>query len=117
MMNQPYQPIKTQSNLGVASFFISLATFLLIMMLLIVVAMIDNRKSQMGDLAGTFFVICFFIIAPLSHLVGTTLGIIALFQKNRKKVFAILGIIFIIGFVSLGGFLVLLLLKAATAFR
>ncbi len=117
MMNQPFQPIKTQSTLGLTSFFISIGTFIFITILLIVLAMIDNRKSQAGELAGSFFLISFFIVAPLAHLVGAVLGIVALFQQNRKKVFAVLGIIFNIGFVSLGVLLALLLLKAATAFR
>lgn len=117
MVNQQVQPIKMQSSLGLASFFISIGTFLFIIILLIVIAMIDNRKSQAGELAGSIFLICFFIVAPLAHLVGAILGTIALFQKHRKKVFAVLGIIFNIGFVSLGTFLALLLLKAATVFR
>ncbi len=116
-MNQQFQPVKMQSSLGLASFFISLGTFIFIIILLIVFATIDNGKSKIGDLAGSLFLICFFIIAPLAHLVGTVLGIIALFQKNRKKVFAVLGIIFNIGFVALGAFLALLLLKAASAVR
>lgn len=117
MMNPQFQPVKMQSKLGLASFFIALATFFFVVILFIVMMALDNRRSQVGEAVTNFWLVCFFILAPLAHLVGTILGIIVLFQKQRKKVFAILGIILNIAFVALGLAVVILLLKVGMAWH
>lgn len=117
MMNQQFQPVKVQSKLGLASFLIAIGTFTFVIVLFIMVMAFDNHRSQVGESLTNFWLVSFFILAPLAHLVGTILGIIVLFQKQRKKVFAILGIILNIAFVALGLSVVLLLLRVGIAWR
>ena len=117
MMNPQFQSIKTQSKLGLASFFIAIGTFIFVIILFIAAMSVDHKRSQIGEFVTNFWLVCFFIIAPLAHLVGIILGLVVLFQKHRKKVFAVFGIILNIGFVVLGLAVVWLLLSVGSIVR
>jgi hypothetical protein len=117
MMNQQVQPVKVQSKLGLASFLIAIVTFIFVIALFIMAMSFDSRRSQVGESLTNFWLVSFFILAPLAHLVGTILGVIVLFQKQRKKVFAVLGIILNIAFVALGLSVVILLLRVGVAWH
>ena len=76
-----------------------------------------SKRSSLNESLSTVWGILFFIVAPIAHGVGLILGIIGLFQKDRKKVTAILGILLNVGFVALGFLFVLLLLSAVAGVR
>jgi hypothetical protein len=56
--------------------------------------------------AATIVVAAMFVVAPLGHLAGFVLGIIALFRKGDRGGLGILGVILNSGVVVLGIFLV-----------
>lgn len=114
MMNVPAK----RSKLGVASFIISIGTFSTVIILLIIALMVSDKHSHGADEKfGGFALSVFIFAAPVAHLVGLILGIIALFQKRYGKFFAVLGIILNILFPALGVLIVFVLLSALSGFR
>ncbi len=107
---QPNLVAQQHSKLGIASLIISLGTFLLYCLVIIaVVAVVGNkvstfqnqdpneiaRQMQSGEMNDilipmVLFVACFFA-SPVLSIVGLGLGIGGLFQKDKQKVFSILG--------------------------
>jgi hypothetical protein len=94
MMSQLMKPSTTQSKLGVASFVIGVSTFAVALLwyaLLIILP--TNSTSGSGNPLFIYYILFLFFVAPVAHLVGEILGIISLFIKDRRKLFAILGIL------------------------
>ena len=95
--------LPSHSKLGIASFLIALAFPSLLLLLLAIPAVgygrIDNQKDD-----EIFLIVIMFggLGGPIIHFVGLVIGIAGAFQKERKRRFAILGIV-------LNGILVLLL--------
>ncbi len=90
---------RTHSTLGIASFCISIG-IPLINILFFVIANISGEFSfrptkEIPTWVSIFqiFWIIFVCLSPFAWLVGVGLGIGGLFQKNRKKLFPILGLI------------------------
>ena len=100
------------SRYGTASLVLATAATLLMFILVIVAGVMQNThgidpnstSSMMGGLAMLF---CMFL-----DLIAVVIGVIALFQKDRKKLFAVLGIV-IVGLTLLGGIGLVLLGLAA----
>jgi len=84
------------SGLGIASFILSIASAVLIF-LLIAIAGIMEASSPTGmdeESAAAVMVGLFLFIFLGATLVALGLGIGGLFQKERQKIFAILGVVF-----------------------
>lgn len=84
------------SGLGIASFALSLLMGLIILGLVITAGVMEvttpggvDEESPQAVVLG-----CFLIIAMLADLAALGLGIGGLIQKDRKKIFAILGTVF-----------------------
>jgi len=86
--------VRRTSKLGVTSFLMALS-FPLFLLLLFAISLamegrIDHEKVSRFD----WFTICCLIIGgPVIHFVGLVLGIAGAFQKERKRLFAVLGIV------------------------
>jgi len=114
MMNEPLK----RSQLGIASFLISIGTFISVVCLIVIALMVSDKKSHgLSELFGQFAFYSFIIGAPLAHLIGLVLGIVALFQKRRGIVFAILGVILNLFFPALGVLIIFVLLSAVAYVR
>jgi hypothetical protein len=83
------------SGLGIASFITSIVSGILIFLLIVIAgAMEVSTPGGMDEKsAGAMMVGLFFVFLGAS-LVALGLGIAGLLQKDRKKIFAILGTIF-----------------------
>jgi hypothetical protein len=84
------------SKLGIASFILSIISIICIFILLIVAGTIEvstpggmDENSAAAAAIGMFY----FLFTGFS-IVGIGLGIAGLFAKDKKKIFAILGLIF-----------------------
>ncbi len=92
---------RKHSRLGLASFAIGLVS-LLIFCLAFVLALgygvsIAASNPSIQSLQSSPTVIFFgllILISPILGLVGAVLGFVAVFQKNSRKLFTILGIVF-----------------------
>lgn len=91
--NYPGQMPPKHSALGISSFVISMVVIVLelVSFLLIAVTAAANNKSNLFGVALTFGLIAIF--GALGNLTGIGLGLAGVIQKNRKKVFSILGLI------------------------
>ena len=84
------------SGLGIASFITSIVSGILIFLLVVILGVMEvstpggvDEKSAGAVMAGLF------LFAFLgASLLAFVLGIVGLMQKDRKKVFAILGTVF-----------------------
>ena len=84
------------SGFGVASFIISILAGLLMFLIFVIATIIQvstpggmDRQSIQAMLVGLSIIALLFF-----DIVAVVLGIVGLFQKKRKKLFAVLGIIF-----------------------
>jgi len=84
------------SGFGVASFIISISVGLLMFLAFVIAAIMQvstpggiDRQSIQAILVGLSIIALLFF-----DIVAVVLGIVGLFQKERKKLFAILGTIF-----------------------
>jgi hypothetical protein len=101
MMNEPLllhrQTIthsKPHSRLGVASFAIGIGTFSVAVLWYALITIISSSAgSQLRANLFIYYLFFLFFVAPVAHLVGEILGIIALFMKNCRKLFPILGLL------------------------
>lgn len=98
-MNEPVLMEQKHSGLGIASFILSLVCGLMIFVLFVVAGVIEvstpggmDEKSAAAIIIGLLIFLDFFIL-----LVAIGLGIGGLIQKERKRLFAILGLVFSIG--------------------
>jgi hypothetical protein len=104
---------KKHSGPGIASFIISIISGLtgLTLFLTIVVAGVIKMTTpgSMDEKSATKIIIGLFSCLSLfAALVALGLGIAGLFQKGRKKIFAILGTIFTAGMILIMIFFVIL---------
>lgn len=82
------------SGVGISSFVISIASGILTFLLLVVAGVMQASGRMSGD-KNAATVIGLFLFAFLGLvLVALGLGIAGLMQKERKKIFALLGTIF-----------------------
>ena len=102
-MDQQRQPRLKHSGLGIASFIVSLAMGVYFILVVFVAAVIATvTPGDMPDTSPAAVIIGLFAVLGLIGCVaGIGLGIAGMCQKNRKKVFSILGLI-INGLIVLG---------------
>ncbi|MBD2866527.1 MULTISPECIES: hypothetical protein [Paenibacillus] len=113
----PAQPLK-HSGLGIASFIISVTMLGAIILSFVVMTSLAADLITGGGLPdeqmllekSPILILFVFLIlgALVLDIVGGVLGIVSLFQKERKKVFGILGTIFC--FLPIVGFFLLFLI-------
>lgn len=83
---------KNHSRLGVASFVIGVVLPILMTIFIISGFFLDTKRNSVGsDVLSVIFVIS--LTFPILHLVGLILGIIGLFVKTKKRLFAVIGTI------------------------
>lgn len=84
------------SGMGIASFAISIVVGVIVFLLIAVAAMATaSTPGGMDDNSPTAMVIGLGIVLMFGlDVVAIGLGIAGIVQKNRKKVFAILGVVF-----------------------
>lgn len=82
------------SGVGIASFVISLIA-IIILLGLILLAILTEAIGISADSQEILYLIIGFsaIILGLLSIIGIVLGIIGVFQEDRKRVFSILGLI------------------------
>lgn len=87
---------KKFSGLGIASFVISIVATVLLFLLFIIAGIIEvSTPGGVDESSATAVIIGFFLITFMFVLIAALgLGIGGIFQKGRKKIFAILGVIF-----------------------
>ncbi len=95
---QPVPPMEAMkhSGVGIASFIMSILLGIF-MFLLIAIAglMAAEAGGAMDEESMGAVILGLFLLAALGlEVVAIILGIVGMFQKQRKKVFAILGIVF-----------------------
>ena len=84
------------SRLGIASFITSIVSGILIFIVIVIAGVIEeSTPGGMDEESAGAAMVGFAAIALLSaELVALGLGIAGLLQKERKKIFAILGVVF-----------------------
>lgn len=84
------------SGVGIASFVTSIVAGVLIFLLVIIAGVLEvSTPGGMGEESIAAVLIGLFLFAFLgAELVALGLGIGGLIQKDRKKIFAILGVVF-----------------------
>ena len=84
------------SGLGIASFITSIVSAIFIFMTLVVAGVVEIASPGGMDEASATAVIIglFLIVFVFASLVALGLGFGGIFQKERKKIFSILGIVF-----------------------
>jgi hypothetical protein len=88
--------VKKHSGLGIASFITSIASAMLIFLLLVIVGIMETAAPGGIDENSAISVIvgALIILFAALVLVAFGLGISGLVQKDRDKIFAILGTVF-----------------------
>lgn len=86
---------RTHSGLGIASFATSLVSAILVLALLVVAGIMEaSAPAGLDEQSPAAIGIgCSMVLFLLCALVALGLGIGALFQKDRHKVFPILGVV------------------------
>ena len=93
-INQQENQVRLKhSGLGIASFIIALLQGLLTYMVILIAGVLAAAGPQRDNEVGFMIVGLLIITGIFTHCVGAGLGIAGLVQKNRKKVFAVLGLI------------------------
>ena len=84
------------SGLGVASFILFIAVFLALIILYTVLATTHASNPQLLEQESIGMALVGFVImgSSLLVLVGVGLGIAGIFQKEKRKVFSVLGLVF-----------------------
>jgi hypothetical protein len=106
--------IFTHSGLGIASFITSLAAGLMVFLtfiLFVIISVIGERLEGCGDIAGIIALVMV-VFGLTGYFVGLVCGIISLFERRRKKIFSLIGIILnALGLALFSGFICLASMK------
>lgn len=88
-------PTRPHSGLGIASFIISLAAGAALVVLLGIAGVIESQPGGMDEeSAGAVLVGLLLALTALAHVLALGLGIAALVQAGRSKLFGVLGTVF-----------------------
>ena len=93
IIQQENQVRLKHSGLGIASFIIALLQGFMNLVVVLIAGVLAAAGPQRGNEVGFMIVGLLVLTGIFTHCVGAGLGIAGLVQKNRKKVFAILGLI------------------------
>jgi hypothetical protein len=103
----PAQPVRGHSGLGIASFVISIIASLIVFVLVVMAGVMTVRAGGQMDEESPEAVIvgCSILAGCMLYFIGIGLAIGGLCQRNRHKVFPVLGlvlnIIFLLGIAGL----------------
>lgn len=92
-----YKVIPTQphSGLGIASFIISMAAGAALVILLVIAGVLGSQSGGMDEeSAGAIVLGLLLTLTALGHVLALGLGIAALVQAGRSKLFGVLGTVF-----------------------
>ncbi|MDY0020891.1 hypothetical protein [Arenimonas caeni] len=91
------------SGLGISSFIISTAIGVLMFLLFVIAGVLEtSTPGGMDENSVEAMLVGLFLIAfLLMDLVALGLGVGGLFQRDRRKVFAVLGVVFSVGTVAI----------------
>jgi hypothetical protein len=98
---------RPRRSLGKLSVQIALGIFAAATVLLIAFLQIPE-KTLLYDLAGWVVVIAIGVAAPLGHLAGFVLGLVALFRSGDRRGLGVLGILLNAVVVAFGLFLIVM---------
>lgn len=88
-------PTRPHSGLGIASFIISLTAGAALIILLGIAGVIESQSGGMDEeSAGAVVLGLLLALTALAHVLALGLGIAALVQVGRSKLFAVLGTVF-----------------------
>lgn len=109
------EPAKKHSGLGITSFVLAIVACLLMFVQVAIAGVIAaGAGGQLSEEAPQAFILgCGIIMTGLVYLVGIALAIGGLCQRNRYKVFSILGLVLNIVFILGIGMLMLIGMMAA----
>ena len=95
-MEQPADTKLKHSGLGVASFSLAMVVLVLTFIIIIIAGVMEaSTPGGMDDESTAVIMVGFAIIGMLiANVVAFGLGVGGVFQKERKKLFAILGLTF-----------------------
>ncbi len=99
MMNVPpafYHPQppldRRQSKLGVASFVMGVSIPLVLILLIVLTMVLGTDTKDAVGWYAVWALLIFGLLAPLGHLTGVILGVVAVIPSRNRKVFPVLGI-------------------------
>jgi len=88
-------PTRPHSGLGIASFIISLAAGIALILLLGIAGVMESQPGGMNEeSAGAILLGLFFALTALAQVLALGLGIAGLVQTGRSKLFGVLGTVF-----------------------
>jgi len=96
-LSQPVQPIGRvgHSKLGIASFTIAMISGLLFWGSIVLAIVLEESGASLSEIELQEMILgLVLMLVAFVNLVGTGLGIAGVMSKTKKRVFAILGIIF-----------------------
>jgi hypothetical protein len=88
--------VLVHSGLGIASFVISLVVGLLeiiALIFLVILMAIGEKRSGQCRVIGGVVALMMVLLGPLGYIMGLAFGIVSAFEKRRKKIFSVLGIV------------------------
>lgn len=84
---------RKHSLFGIASFIASMTLIFFVILLIVAAVYFEVFAGGMPDNERLNLIVgLFFILGALCSLVGIALGIAGLFERNKKKLFSILGV-------------------------
>ena len=94
-MHHTVIPTRPHTRLGIASFIISLAAGAALVILLGVASVLESRPGGMDEeSAGAIVLGLILALTALAQVLALGLGIAALVQPGRSKLFGVLGTVF-----------------------
>lgn len=103
---------------GRRSILYAVCAFVLVMGMFIAYGLTTEAGPKAWqDMTGTAGALAFLIVAPLLHVVGIVMGLRGLFGGRDSTVLSGVGVLLNISLLSLGFYLVWLMLPGLTAFR
>jgi hypothetical protein len=89
------EPVRRHSGLGIASFVVSIIAALIVFVLVVMAGVMTVRSGgQMDEESPEAVVIgCSIFAGCMLYFIGIGLAIGGLFQRNRYKVFPVLGLV------------------------
>lgn len=86
--------IRKSSRLGITSFLLAIGFPAFLVVLFVISLFMEGRVDPQKVGKFDWFTICCLLIGgPIVHFVGLILGIAGAFQRERKRLFSVLGIV------------------------